>query len=267
MPLSFFHLTLFAKQQQVITLFDGVEKLKKRATSIFGNDGEQKMRQLSEAPILQQFTTKQNGNDKTLAALKGLELGEAVKNRLITNFELQADARGGIDGLIFSSFNAINKNQAMLKGKMNEDFSVERILCELEAKSEKVKGRVKGSGGGSVSKEKLIGAIGKGSLYKDLVLGNLETQLVLLNKRAEAFGLGDLFSAKKVAVMNSGGGADMTSTQTLFAPVVEKASGKVVEEIDNIEQKTENATIKVLLQYVARRGATRRAVRTPVGGG
>ena len=58
------------KTRSVMTLFDGVEKLKKRAESIMKENNEVNqlnLRRLSDAPIMQQLKSKQYGTDKTLA--------------------------------------------------------------------------------------------------------------------------------------------------------------------------------------------------------
>ena len=93
----------------------------------------------SMSSMVKNLNKAKAGEDKTLTAIKGLELGEAVKARLVANFELQAEARGGIDGLVFTAFNKVNKQQAELKHRLETDFSVDEVVGQLQAQSEGLK--------------------------------------------------------------------------------------------------------------------------------
>ncbi|GMI49335.1 hypothetical protein ScalyP_jg5663, partial [Parmales sp. scaly parma] len=105
--------------------FKGAVRLKNRATSLFKVSGEERRASVdSMSSMVKNLNKAKAGEDKTLTAIKGLELGEAVKARLVANFELQAEARGGIDGLVFTAFNKVNKQQAELKHRLETDFSV-----------------------------------------------------------------------------------------------------------------------------------------------
>ena len=233
--------------RSVTTLFDGATKLRERASSIFA-ENDNSRRRLSEAKSsFHKFTSKADNQSQTLGMIKTLELTEAVKRRLVFNFELHADARGGIDGLIYSSFNKLNKNQMLLKGKMNDEYSVEKIVAELQHKSDMVREKTNKTNSKIPSTETLIGAIGKGSAYKDVVLSALESQLVVLNDRARSFGVEDLFSPENIAQLRAGGS---DNTQALFKPLIAKASSTITAEIDAANEKIENPSIKLFTGYL-----------------
>ena len=120
--------------------FKGAVRLKNRATSLFKVSGEERRASVdSMSSMVKNLNKAKAGEDKTLTAIKGLELGEAVKARLVANFELQAEARGGIDGLVFTAFNKVNKQQAELKHRLETDFSVDEVVGQLQAQSEGLK--------------------------------------------------------------------------------------------------------------------------------
>ena len=197
---------------------EGASRIQARAAAIFGNGQLQVLGEIG-SELTKSFTE----GDAALARLKSIELGDAVKNRLVKAIEVRSESLGGLDGIIVGALSTIK-----IKGDAT-DNRIPDMLQNLQQNASLVT---------SNAHETLISVLSSRSLYRDRVLLRLEKTLCDLNDH-----IGDDMSPDAIAAIVRGEGG----TAQIFEPIARRAMKQIEKQLDTAEaQVTDETTLKVL---------------------
>lgn len=202
-------------QTRSATLFmEGASRIQNRAVALF--------RQANWAgDIGSQFTKSFTEGDAAMARVKSLELGEALKSRLVNAIELRSESVGGLDGIIAGALSALDQ-----KGGSN----IQTLLTNLQRQANSAT---------SNAHETLITLLSSQSEYREAALIRLERVLCSLSNH-----LGG--TPQEIAAMARGEGG----TSKLFEPVAKHAMQQIDHHLDAAETQIKDPTILHVLQRV-----------------
>jgi hypothetical protein len=196
---------------------EGASRIQSRAAAIFGNGQMQLLEQIGS-----NLAKSISEGDAALARLKSIELGDAIKNRLVKAIEVRSESLGGLDGIIVSALSKI-------KNRGNDNDSIPDMLQHLQQNASLVT---------SNAHETLISVLSSRSLYRDSVLLRLEQTLCDLNDQ-----IGDDLSPNDIASIVRGEGG----TARIFEPIANRAMKQIEKQLDAAEaQVGDETTLKVL---------------------
>ena len=200
---------------------EGASRLQARAANLFskyelewvGGMGSKLMKSFTEG-------------DAATARLKSLELGDAVRSRLVTAIEVRSESHGGLDGIIAAALTTLNQG-----GETSGD-EMQKMLATLQDTA---------SSATKDAHETLISVLSQRSQYQDLALLRIESVLCDL----ESY-LGDDLSPEEIASLTRGEGG----TSALFEPIARRAASEISKQLDVAEASVEDPTILGGLQNV-----------------
>ena len=196
---------------------EGASRMQARAVAIFGNGQMQVLGEIG-SKLAKSFSE----GDAALARLKSIELGDAVKNRLVKAIEVRSESLGGLDGIIVSALSAV-------KTRGDADNRIPDMLQNLQQNASLVT---------SNAHETLISVLSSRSMYRDSVLLRLEQTLCDLNDQ-----IGDDLSPNDIASIVRGEGG----TAKIFQPIARRAMKQIEKQLDAAEtQVTDETTMTVL---------------------
>jgi hypothetical protein len=196
---------------------EGASRIQARAEAIFGNGQMQVLGEIG-SNLAKSFTE----GDVALARLKSIELGDAVKNRLVKAIEMRSESFGGLDGIIVGALST-------MKTRGNADTRIPDMLQDLQQNASPVTAN---------ARETLISVLSSRSLYRDSVLLRLEQTLCDLTDQ-----IGDDLSTDDIAAIVRGEGG----TAKIFEPIALRARKQIEKQLDAAEAEVaDETTLKVL---------------------
>jgi hypothetical protein len=200
---------------------EGASRLQARAASLFSRQQMQWAGEIG-SKLAKAFTE----GDAAVARLKSIELGDAVRHRLIAAIEVRSEFHGGLDGIIAGALTTINQ------GGDNSGAEMQRMLANLQSTaSSKTKD----------AHETLISVLSQKSQYRDLALLRIESVLCGLEGH-----LGDEMSPGEIALLARGEGG----TSALFEPIARRAAKEISKQLDVADASVSDPTILGVLQKV-----------------
>jgi len=206
---------------------EGASRLQARATAMF-------RRQAGEFQAIGEIGSKLTKSftegDAALARLKSIELGEAVKSRLVEAIEVRSESSGGLDGIIAGALAAVKGN-----GESGEN-QIRDLLKNLQrTASSKTKD----------AHETLLAVLSSQSIYREQALLRTEQALCdLLDKNSQMMG-DDLTPGQIAAVVRGEGG-----TAKIFEPIAQRAMQQIEKQLDAAESQVQDATVLEVLSRV-----------------
>jgi hypothetical protein len=200
---------------------EGASRLQARAASIFSREQMQWAGEIG-SKLTKSFTE----GDAAVARLKTIELGDAVRHRLITAIEVRSESHGGLDGIIAGALTTISQ------GGENSGDEMQKMLANLQSTA---------SSATKDARETLISILSKRSQYRDLALLRIERVLCDLECH-----LGDDLSPEDIALLARGEGG----TSALFEPIARRAAKEISKQLDVAEASVSDPTILGCLQNV-----------------
>ena len=219
----------------VSVFMEGTARLRKRAQDMFFSQGGSGGLELTKA-----FTE----GDVAVARLMTLELGDAVRTRLVGAIDLRSESAGGLDGMIAGALKSLSVDAeslpfapsaaaaANVQSDLRSKISGLQDAADLKTKH---------------AKESLISLISQKSLYRDLALLRIEATLVDLESHLD-------LSAEEMASLASGEGG----TAALLQPLARKAGKEIEKQLDSIEasvsggEDADDNTASTILSHVRR---------------
>jgi hypothetical protein len=199
---------------------EGASRIHARAAAIFGQN-----QFLSIGEIGSKLTKSLSEGDAALARLKSIQLGDALKNRLVKAIEVRSESLGGLDGIIagaLSSLNIASESQTRIP----------ELLSNLQ----------RGAGTAAANaQETLISVMSSRSMYRDNVLLRLEQTLCAIADQ-----IGDDLSPEEIASVVKGEGG----TAKLFEPIARRAIKQIEKHLDAAEAQVSDGAVLVVLRRV-----------------
>lgn len=218
---------------------DGATRLHTRAAAIFGNNpliANNNNFGLNE--IFNNLTKSFTEGDAALARLKSIELGDAVKNKLIHAIEIRSESLGGLDGIIAGALS----NVVVTGKEINSNNNIQNLLNNLQQAA---------SSAAMNAHETLISVLSSHSRYRDLALLRIEQTLcdLLLDNTnmiddddndndVGTFISGIIDDPERLAAIVQGEGG----TAQIFEPIAKRAMKQIEQQLDVAEQHIINNT-------------------------
>ena len=194
---------------------EGASRIQARAAALFGHGQFQAIGEIGS-----KLTKSFSEGDAALARLKSIQLGEALKNRLVKAIEVRSESLGGLDGIIAGALSTVN---------IETQTHIPELLDNLQ----------RGAGTTAANaQETLISVLSSRSMYRDTVLLRLEHTLCDLGDQ-----VGEELSPEEIAAVVRGEGG----TARLFEPIARRAMKQIEKQLDAAEaQVTDGAVLGVL---------------------
>ena len=201
---------------------EGSSRLQARAAAIFQDA------QLHWAGELGSMLTKSfTEGDVALAKLKSIELGDAVKSRLVEAIEIRSASLGGLDGMIAGALASVEQQSITLsRNSMGDWLNQIRALSPSAA---------------SDAHESLLAVLSSRSQYRDVALLHIEAALMALESQ-----LGDALTPEELAAIAQGEGG----TAKIFDPIAQRAIRQIEAQLDIAESKVTDVTVMEVLKRV-----------------
>jgi hypothetical protein len=164
--------------------------------------------------------------DAAVARLKSIELGDAVRSRLVDAIEVRSEAHGGLDGIIAGALTAVTQ-AGDASGTQIQD-----MLKTLQGKATSTS---------MDAHETLISVLSQRSKFRDAALLRLER--VMCDLESE---LGEDMSPSELAALARGEGG----TATLFQPIARRAAKEIEKQLNVAEASVQDPTILGALGHV-----------------
>lgn len=221
--------------RSVSVFMEGTARLRKRAQDMFFSEGGSSGLELTKA-----FTE----GDVAVARLKTLELGDAVRSRLVGAIEMRSESEGGLDGMIANAMKSITVDAESLPFVPSASAAnVKQVQSDLRAKISGLQDTADRQA--RQSKESLISMLAQKSLYRDLALMKIEQTLVDLESHLD-------LSAEEMARIASGEGG----TAALLQPLARRAGAEIERQLDSIQASVvedgADDTTSAILSHVRR---------------
>ena len=199
---------------------EGASRLQARAATIF------QMQWTGGGEIGSKLTKAFTEKDAALARLKSIELGDAVKKRLVEAIEVRSDSLGGLDGIIAGALAKVRTT-----GQESGD-QMKVMLSQLQDSA---------STATANAHETLISVLSHRSMYRDVALLRIERVFCELQNH-----FGDDLSPEDIAAVARGEGG----TAKLFQPIAKRAVQQIEKQLDTAESQITDQTMLAVLQRV-----------------
>lgn len=209
---------------------EGASRIHARAANLFSKD------QLQWAgEIGSKFTKAFTEGDAAVARLKTIELGDQVRDRLVSAIEVRSESLGGLDGIIAGALTSLNVNDRAAAAKSASTTGGDQMKSMLTTLQSRAT---------SVSKdahETLISVLSRRSEYRDVAL--LQIEQVMCNLKSQ---FGQDLSPEDIASIAQGEGG----TAKLFEPIAKRAAKEIEKQLDVAESSVADPTILGVLKHV-----------------
>jgi hypothetical protein len=205
---------------------EGANRIQTRAVAMFSNHHGELVGAMGE--IGSKLTKSFTEGDAALSRLKSIELGEALKGRLVEAIEVRSESMGGLDGIIAGALS----NAAALGG--SGGGQIQELLQQLQQNA---------SSASVSAHETLLAVLSSRSSYREVTLMRLERTLCDLGNR-----IGDGLSPVDIASIVRGEGG----TEKLFEPIAKKAMEQIQKQLDAAESQVKDTTVLGVLKRVRR---------------
>lgn len=211
-------------QTRSASLFlEGASRLQLRAAAILKKHKEHG----NQWDIGDKLTKSFTEGDAALAKIKTLELGEAVKARLVEAIQVRSESVGGLDGIIAGALSTIEA-----KKDSSSAIQIRSLLQNLQNNADsKV----------SSAHETLLSVLSSTSQYREVALMRVERVFCALEKH-----LGEDLSAEEIAGIARGEGG----TSRIFEPVAKRAMQQIDKQLNEAESQVQDATVLEVLKRV-----------------
>lgn len=199
---------------------EGASRIQARALAIFGNVQFQAMGAIG-SKLTKSFTE----GDAALARLKSIELGEAVKSRLVEAIEVRSESMGGLDGIIAGALTSVQSGSG--PGNRIQDL-LKNLQCTASSATVD-------------AHETLISILSSRSTYRDEALLRLEQVLCDLGDQ-----IGDDHAPDEIAAIVRGEGG----TAKIFEPIARRAMQQIEKQLDAAESQVKDGTVLEVLTRV-----------------
>jgi hypothetical protein len=199
---------------------EGASRLQARAVAIFGQNQFQSIGEIGS-----KLTKSFSEGDAALARLKSIQLGEALKNRLVKAIEVRSESLGGLDGIIAGALSTLTNSGESQKG-------IPELLDSLQ--------RDAGTAATN-AQETLISVLSSRSMYRDNVLLRLEQTLCAIADQ-----IGDDLTPEEIASVVKGEGG----TAKLFEPIARRAMQQIEKQLDAAETQVADGAVLTVLRRV-----------------
>jgi hypothetical protein len=200
---------------------EGASRIQARAANLFSKD------QLEWAGEVGSKLTKAfTEGDAALARLKSIELGEAVRDRLVSAIEIRSESLGGLDGIIAGALTSVRQQGDSAVGQ------IQSMLTQMQKSASSVT---------TDARETLISILSHRSEYRDVALLHLERVLCDLE-----FQLSDDLSPEDIAAIARGEGG----TAKIFEPIARRAGKEIEKQLDAAEASITDPTMLDVLKHV-----------------
>eukprot|EP00586_Coscinodiscus_wailesii_P010028 CAMPEP_0172514024 /NCGR_PEP_ID=MMETSP1066-20121228/257245_1 /TAXON_ID=671091 /ORGANISM="Coscinodiscus wailesii, Strain CCMP2513" /LENGTH=1453 /DNA_ID=CAMNT_0013294535 /DNA_START=42 /DNA_END=4403 /DNA_ORIENTATION=- len=208
--------------------FEGTQRLQARAATIFSPSQILKAKEAGMR-LTKSFTE----GDAAVARIKSLELGDALRSRLIAAIELRSGSHGGLDAIIADALTSVSPENLTSKASdVVSEENVQMVLSQLQTSATR---------SAQNAHETLIATLSAKSQYREMAMLRIENTLVQLEGQLE----GDM-SADEIAAIARGDGG----TAALFEPIARKAAKEINKQLDLAEGKISDPTYLGILQQV-----------------
>jgi len=197
---------------------ESTQRLQARAATIISNYSNitgKELGSFKEAGL--NMTKAFTEGDAAVARLKSIELGDAVRKRLVREIEIRSGSEGGLDGIIAGAMTSLS-DKALNNSVISQD-NVQHLLSSLQKNAESSTQQ---------AHETLIALLSRQSQFRDMALNRIERVLMSLESQFE----GDI-TAEEIAKIARGDGG----TSALFEPIARKAAKEIEKQLDNVESK------------------------------
>jgi len=199
---------------------EGASRLQARANNLFSKG------QLDWAGEVGSKLTKSfTEGDAALARLKSLELGDAVRSRLVSAIEVRSGSHGGLDSIIAGALSTVS-NDGVNSGQMKS------MLTSLQATATSTR---------KEAHETLISVLSRRNEYQDVALIRIELVLCDLETHLEH----DL-SPEDIASIARGEGG----TASIFEPIAKRASKEIEKQLNYAESNVTDPHVIAGLHHV-----------------
>lgn len=200
---------------------EGASRLQARAAAILKEAHVQWAGEIGST-----FTKSFTEGDAALARLKTIELGDALKDRLVEAIEVRSEAVGGLDGIIAGALATVD-----MKGSETSN-NMQGLLVGLQQRASDVTAN---------AHESLIAVLSSRSEYRDVALLRIENVLCTLESQ-----IGDTLTPEEIASIAKGEGG----TAKIFEPIAKRAMKQIEEQLDSAETKISDKTALEVLKRV-----------------
>lgn len=201
---------------------EGASRIQARAAEIFSRD-----QLLAAGEIGSKLTKSFTEGDAALSRLKSIELGEAVKTRLIEAIEIRSDSLGGLDGIIAG---ALSTGTGVVGGITGDNLQSLFIQLQKCASSATVDAH-----------ETLLSVLSSQSSYRDMAFLRIEQVVCDLGNQ-----IGEDLSPDEIASIVQGEGG----TSKIFAPIARRAMKQIEKQLDAAELQVKDSTVLEVLKRI-----------------
>ncbi|KAG7373046.1 hypothetical protein IV203_033770 [Nitzschia inconspicua] len=205
---------------------DGASRIHARAKTLLSKE------QLQWAgEVGAKFTKAFTEGDAAVARLKTIELGDTIRDRLVTAIEVRSESLGGLDGIIAGALTTM-KNVGNNNNNNGSADQMKDMLTKLQSNA---------SNFTKDANETLISVLARQSEYRDVALLQLEQVLCDLKSQ-----FGEDLSPQDIAAIANGEGG----TAKLFEPIAKRASKEIEKQLDVAESSVSDPTMLDVLKHV-----------------
>ena len=199
---------------------EGASRFQARAATLFSKD------QLNWAgEVGSKFTKAFTEGDAAVARLKSIELGEKMKQNLVSAIEIRSESLGGLDGIIAGALSAVQHQG----GGEGTGTNMKEMLTSLQSQASSVT---------KDAHETLISVLARRSEYRDVALLKIEQVMCDLESQ-----FGDDLSPQDIAAIARGEGG----TAKLFEPIAKRAAKEIEKQLDMAEESVTDPTSELTI--------------------
>lgn len=202
-------------QTRSASLFvQGATRLQARAAALW------KVHQRTTSAVGSQITKAFTEGDAAIARIKSIQLGDALKDRLVKAIEVRSDSLGGLDAIIAGALSTAG----------GEAEDIQSMLSSMQSSA---------STATTNARETLLSVLSSQNAYRDVALSKLEQVLCDLDNQFE-------IPPADIAALAAGQGG----TAKLFEPIARKAWEQIEAQLDEAETQVSDANVLQGLQRV-----------------
>ena len=195
-------------QTRSASLFvQGATRLQARAAAMW------RVHQRTTSAIGSQMTKAFTEGDAAIARIKSIQLGDALKDRLVRAIEVRSDSLGGLDAIIAGALSSAG----------GEAEHIQSMLSSLQANATTAT---------TDARETLLSVLSRHSTYRDVALSKLEQVLCDLDNQFE-------IPPADIAALASGQGG----TAKLFEPIARRAWQQIEKQLDEAESQVSDKNV------------------------
>lgn len=209
---------------------EGASRIQARAVNLFNAD------QLQWAgEIGSKFTKAFTEGDAAVARLKTIELGDKVRDRLVSAIEVRSESLGGLDGIIAGALTSMKVNDRVEGVKSVSSKGGNQMKDMLTTLQSQASSFTKDAN------ETLISVLSRQNEYRDVAL--MQVELVMCNLKSQ---FGENLSPEQIAAIAQG----ERGTAKLFEPIAKRAAKEIEKQLDTAESSVSDPTILDVLKHV-----------------